>query len=63
MKRLVGGKDGKTAYDTRTTIEDLTSEKQALEMKKFDELLGGGGNGKGNGNAGGVDRDSDNAFQ
>jgi len=38
MKRLVGGAD--TAYDTRKTIEELTAEKEAGDMKKFDKLLG-----------------------
>lgn len=39
IKRLVGiGKD--TVYDTRTEMEDLTAEKEAEKMRKFDDLLG-----------------------
>jgi hypothetical protein len=47
MKRL-GGKDD-MVFDTRTDIEDLEAEKQASEMKKFDDLLGGGGGKDNNG--------------
>jgi hypothetical protein len=36
MKRLSGDD---SVFDTRTKIEDLRSEKEAQDMKKFDELL------------------------